>query len=145
MAARILLTNLQRRARDIGRDQSRTGSQASDRHGNAAGSGADIDNSRLLRWSNASKYFSNEQFGFGPRNEHGRCDGKLNPAKLLRPEDVLERFARSAPRDESLHPGEFVPGERSFAVDDLRKTRKTEHKLDQPDSFLLAGLNPSRC
>jgi hypothetical protein len=119
-------------------------SQASDRHGNTAGSGADIDNSRLLRWRNAPKDFPNEQFGFGPRNEHSWCDSKLQPAKLLRSEDVLERFARSAPRDESLHPGKFVPGERSLAVGDLRHARQTEHKLDQPDSFLLARLNPSR-
>jgi hypothetical protein len=121
------------------------GSQASDRHGNTAGSGADIDKSRLLRWTNAPKDFLYEQFGFGPRNEHGWCDDKLNPAKLLRPEDVLERFARSAPRDESLHLGKLVRGERSLAVDDLGHARKTEHKLDQPDSFLLARLNPSRC
>jgi hypothetical protein len=143
MAARILPRDHQRRARDISCDHSRTGSQTSDRHGNAAGSGADIDNSCLLRWSNAPKHFPNEQFGFGPRNEHGRCNGKLNPAKLLRPEDVLERFTCSASRDESLHPGKFVRGERSVAVDDLRHARNTEHKLDQPDGFLIARRNPS--
>jgi hypothetical protein len=47
----------------------------------------------------------------------------------LRPEDVLERFARSAPRDESLHPGKFVREDRSLAVDNLGYARNAEHKL----------------
>ena len=144
MTESILPSNLQRGTRNIDCDHANTGSETSNRHSNAPGSGADIDKSSLLRWRNTPNHFLNKQLRLWPRNKHGRCDRTFHPAKFLRPKNVLEWFAREAPSDKSLHPGDFACGERPVALDDLLHARETEHKLDQPDRFLLARLNPSR-
>src|SRR5574341_66253 len=109
-----------------------------DRHCNTAGSGSNIDNGGPSTSAHSPQDFANQKFGFRTGNEHRRRDPKLQTAKLLRPEDILERLARSASSNEGLYIGDVALGEQPIAVDDLRYTRETQDRLDEPDRFFLA-------
>ena len=103
-----------------------------------AAAGADVDDARAGR---QRQPHLDQQLGLGPRDQHPRVDRQRDPPELLAPEDVSDRLARRAARDQRPRSArERVAADRLPRVDQSR-SRPTPSACGSSSSASSRGVS----
>ena len=111
--AGVLGRERERVRRDVERGDARAGVLLRDGEGDRSGAGADVEDARRVAAVEEGERALDEDLRLGPRDERARVAAQGQAAEVPVAEDVGERLALAAARDEGAARGELVLGQRA--------------------------------
>jgi hypothetical protein len=141
VARRVPTGDLERGARNVGRDDLRRRPFGRQRHRHAAASGAEIGgDDRAVAGGKQLQRHLDDQLGFVTRNQYRRRDFERQSPEFLAPEDIGERLAAKTPFDERLVVRRKVGRFRLMAARDEAFGGPSEHELCEQPRVELGSL-----